>query len=187
MNRLDIQATPLAGLLRITSRQLGDERGYLARMFCQDELQAAGWHGPVAQSNLTYTRERGTVRGLHFQHPPHAEMKLVRCLRGEVWDVAVDLRRGSPSFLQWHAERLSADRFNALLIPEGFAHGFQTLSDEVEMLYLHSAAHAPQSEDGLNVADPRLAVAWPLPIGTLSARDHSLPFLTDRFEGIVLP
>lgn len=187
MNRLELHATPLAGLTHVVSRRLGDERGHLARVFCMDELRAAGWSGPVAQANITHTRQRGTVRGLHFQHPPHAEMKLVRCLRGEVWDVAVDLRQGSPSFLQWHAQRLSADRLNALLIPEGFAHGFQTLSDDVEMLYLHSQAHAPDSEGGLNVLDPRLAVNWPLPLSTLSERDRSRPFLTASFEGLRLP
>ncbi len=187
MNRLEIQSTPLAGLHRVVSRKLGDQRGHLARLFCREELHAAGWHHAVAQVNVTYTRQRGTVRGLHFQRPPHAEVKLVRCLRGEVWDVAVDLRQGSPTFLQWHAERLSGDNLTALLIPEGFAHGFQTLTDEVEMLYLHSAAHAPQSEDGLHVSDPRLALPWPLPIELLSDRDRAFGFLPPHFEGIALP
>lgn len=187
MNRFDVQDTPLAGLRRVVSRRLGDERGHLARAFCQDELLEVGWTAAVAQANLTHTRDKGTVRGLHFQYPPHAEMKLVRCLRGEVWDVAVDLRRGSPTFLRWHAERLSGDNLTALLIPEGFAHGFQALTDGVDMLYLHSVVHVAGSEGGLNVLDPALALPWPLPMGTLSERDRTCPFITDGFEGIATP
>lgn len=186
MNRLEITPTPIAGLRRVISRQLGDSRGYLARTFCTEELATAGWPGPVAQANLTFTRQKGTVRGLHFQHPPHTEAKLVRCLRGEIWDVAVDLRKGSPTFLQWHAEVLSPANMNALLIPQGFAHGFQALTDDVEMLYLHSAAHAPSSEGGLSVTDPLLAIEWPLPIGEMSARDSAFPFLSNDFKGIDL-
>jgi len=187
MNRFDLQDTPLAGLRRVVSRRLGDERGHLTRAFCQDELREVGWRAVVAQANLTHTRYKGTVRGLHFQYPPHAEMKLVRCLRGEVWDVAVDLRRGSPTFLHWHAERLSGDNLVSMLIPEGFAHGFQTLTDDVDMLYLHSAAHVAGSEGGLSVHDPALTLPWPLPIGTLSERDRTHPFITECFEGIVIP
>lgn len=186
MNRLEVLPTSIAGLHRLVSRRLGDPRGYLARAFCAEELSAAGWPGPVVQANLTFTRQKGTVRGLHFQHPPHAEAKLVRCLRGEIWDVAVDLRRGSPTFLQWHAEVLSPENMNALLIPQGCAHGFQALTDDVEMLYLHSAAHAPASEGGLSVTDPLPAVEWPLPIGEMSARDRAFPFLSHDFKGIDL-
>ena len=125
MKRLAIADLPLAGLKRIERQRLGDARGFLSRLFCAEELAAAGWSKPIAQINQTFTAKRGTVRGLHFQYPPHAEMKLVSCLRGEVWDVAVDVRAGSKTFLRWHAERLSADNGCALLIPEGFAHGFQ--------------------------------------------------------------
>jgi dTDP-4-dehydrorhamnose 3,5-epimerase len=187
MNRLDISPTRIHGLFRVTSRAMGDSRGYLARSFCAEELAAAGWQGSVAQANITRTLNKGTVRGLHFQHPPHSEAKLVRCLRGEIWDVAVDLRAGSPTFLQWHAEVLSSDNLSALLIPQGCAHGFQSLADEVDMLYMHSAVHAPDSEGGLRATDPRLAIAWPLPIGEMSARDQALPLLTNDFKGIRPP
>lgn len=186
MNRLELFYTPIAGLQRVVSRQLGDSRGYLARAFCAEELSAASWLGPVVQANITYTRQKGTVRGLHFQHPPHAEAKLVRCLRGEIWDVVVDLRRDSPTFLKWHAEVLSPGNMSAFLIPQGCAHGFQTLTDDVEMLYLHSEAHAPASEDGLNVSDPMLAIEWPLTLGEMSPRDRSFPFLSHDFKGISL-
>ena len=144
--RLVVEDTPLAGLKRVRRQPLGDARGFLVRLFCADELRDAGWRAPVAQVNQTRTRARGSVRGLHYQRPPHAETKLVHCLRGEVFDVAVDLRRGSPTFLRWHAERLSEDNGVALLIPEGFAHGLQTLADDVDMLYCHSAAYAPAAE-----------------------------------------
>ena len=184
MSRFEIEATPLAGLQVVRRLPRGDARGSLTRLFCSDELAAAGWHGPVAQVNHTVTVARGTVRGLHFQHPPHAETKLVSCLRGEVWDVAVDLRAGSPTLLRWFAERLSADNHRALLIPPGFAHGFQTLTDNVEMLYLHSAAYAPDAEDGLNPLDPRLAIAWPQPPLHLSPRDTAHAFVETGWAGI---
>jgi dTDP-4-dehydrorhamnose 3,5-epimerase len=186
MNRLAFEPTPLPGLLRVRRQRLGDSRGHLMRLFCASELQAAGWDAPLAQVNLTHTARRGTVRGLHFQHPPHAEIKLVGCQRGEVWDVAVDLRAGSPTFLQWHAERLSADNALALLIPRGFAHGLQTLQDDVEMLYCHSAAHAAASEGGLHPLDPALALPWPLPVAELSPRDAGHAFIAPGFPGVLL-
>lgn len=184
MNRLSITDLPLAGLKRIERQQLGDARGYLSRLFCADELEAAGWNAPVAQINHTFTALRGTVRGLHFQHPPHAEMKLVSCLRGEVFDVAVDIRAGSATFLHWHAERLSADNGLALLIPKGFAHGFQALSDNAELLYCHSAVYNAGAEGGLNPKDARLAISWPLAIAEISARDAQHPMLGQGFTGV---
>ena len=184
MSRFAVDDLPLPGLKRVLRQRLGDSRGFLARLFCAEEMGGAGWHTPIAQINHTFTAVRGTVRGMHFQRPPHAEAKLVSCIRGEVWDVAVDLRQGSPTFLRWHAELLSADNGCALLIPQGFAHGFQALSDDVELIYCHSAAYHDASEGGLHPADPALAVAWPLPIGTLSARDAQHPLLDPHFEGL---
>jgi dTDP-4-dehydrorhamnose 3,5-epimerase len=184
VKRLETDDTPISGLKRVRRIRLEDQRGFLARLFCADELRDAGWDVPVAQINHTRTVKRGSVRGLHFQHPPKAEKKLVHCLRGEVWDVAVDLRRGSPTFLRWHAERLSADNGVALLIPEGFAHGFQTLADDVEMLYVHSVAYSAGDEGGIHPRDARLAVDWPLPIEQLSPRDAAhAPLVTD-FQGL---
>jgi len=186
VSRFAIEATPLAGVMRVRRQPIGDARGSLTRLFCADELAAAGWHGAIAQLNLTLTARRGTVRGLHFQRPPHAETKLVSCLRGEVFDVAVDLRRGSPTFLRWHGVRLSADNGCALLIPEGCAHGLQALTDNVEMLYCHSTAHVPEAEAGLHPLDPRLAIAWPLPPANLSARDAGQPMLETSFPGVAV-
>lgn len=186
MSRFAVENLPLPGLRRITRQRLGDERGFLSRLFCADDLKGAGWHKPIAQVNHTFTALPGTLRGLHFQRPPHSEMKLVSCLVGEVFDVAVDLRAGSPTFLHWHGEILSGENARALLIPEGFAHGFQTLTPDVTMLYCHSAAYAPEAEGGLNLRDPRLNIAWPLPIAALSARDENHPMLTPDFEGFSL-
>jgi dTDP-4-dehydrorhamnose 3,5-epimerase len=186
MSRFAVTNLPLAGLKLIERQRLGDSRGFLTRVFCAEELTAAGWVKPIAQINHTYTAKRGTVRGMHFQLPPHAEMKLVSCIRGEVFDVAVDLRANSPTFLQWHAEHLSAENGRALLIPEGFAHGFQTLTEECEMFYLHSERHQPHCESGLNPNDPRIAITWPIVIEEISARDSSHPVLTTEFTGVVL-
>jgi dTDP-4-dehydrorhamnose 3,5-epimerase len=179
-NRFDIVETPIGGLLRLERIRIGDERGWLERMFCADELRPAGWISPIAQINRTLTLNRGTVRGMHFQHPPHEEAKLVSCLAGEVFDVAIDMRKNSPTYLHWHGEVLSAGNARSLLIPEGFAHGFQTMSDRVEMLYFHSAAYAPTSEDGLRPDDPALDIAWPLAISEMSERDRNHKLLRER-------
>lgn len=184
MSRFSVVDLPLAGLKRVDRVRLSDQRGSLSRLFCADELASAGWDRPVVQITHTCTGHRGTVRGIHFQHPPHVDMKLVSCIRGRVFDVAIDLRAGSPTFAQWHAEELDAESGGALLLPAGFAHGFQALTDDAELLYCHSAAHAPDAEAGLNPRDERLAIAWPLPIIGLSLRDETHPRLGEHFEGL---
>ncbi|GAB4218084.1 MAG: dTDP-4-dehydrorhamnose 3,5-epimerase [Rhodoferax sp.] len=184
--RLTVEALPLAGLYRVQRHRLGDARGFFSRLFCQQELASAGWTTPVAQINHSYTARRGTIRGMHFQHPPHAEAKLVSCLRGAVWDVAVDLRAGSPTLLRWHAQELSADNGVALLIPPGFAHGFQTLSDDAELLYCHSVPYHGPAEGGLDALDPRLGIPWPLLVSERSARDSAHPTIAPDFQGLRL-
>ena len=186
MSRFSVTDTPFAGLKRVTRQRLGDTRGFLSRMFCAEELATAGWHKPIAQINLTHTAQRGAIRGMHFQWPPNAEMKLVSCIRGEVWDVAVDLRLNSKTYLHWHAEKLSAENGRALLIPEGFAHGFQTLTTDCEMLYMHSTAYERAAEAGLRHDDPRLNIEWPLALTECSQRDRAHPLLTDQFRGIAV-
>jgi dTDP-4-dehydrorhamnose 3,5-epimerase len=186
MSRFTVTDLPLAGLKSIERQRLGDSRGFLSRLFCTQELAAAGWQKPIAQINYTHTSQRGTVRGMHYQQPPDAEMKLVTCIQGEVWDVAVDLRAGSSTYLQWHAELLSADNQCAMLIPEGFAHGFQTLSDHVALLYCHTAPHNSAAEAALNAQDPRLAIPWPILITELSARDTNHPLIDTKFIGVSL-
>ena len=184
MNTFDVAPTPLAGLMLVTRRRRDDARGFFSRFFCAQEMAELGWHQPVAQVNHSLTRQTGAVRGLHFQRPPHAEDKYVSCLRGAVFDVAVDLRHGSPTFLRWHGETLSAGNGRSLLIPQGFAHGFQALEPDSELIYLHSRPYAPEAEGGLQVSDPRLAIAWPRPVIDLSERDASHPLLTDGFAGL---
>lgn len=184
MARFEFLPTPLAGALLVQRRRIDDERGFLSRMYCRDEFHAAGVAPALAQINHTLTRRRGSVRGLHFQRPPHAETKLVSCIRGEVFDVAVDLRRESPTFLAWHGEVLSPANERSLLIPEGFAHGFQTLTDDCELIYLHTAAYEPTAEGALNATDPRLSIAWPLPVGDMSPRDRQVAMLPGALEGL---
>ena len=184
MSKFIFTPTPLQGLTVIQRQRLQDHRGFFSRFFCAEELALCGFSLPVAQMNHTFTASKGAVRGLHFQHPPHAEDKLISCLHGEIFDVAVDLRRDSPTFLQWHAEILSGDNSRSLLVPQGFAHGFQTLTEGCELLYLHSRPYAAHAEGAVNVTDPRLAIEWPLPICDLSARDSSHLFLSSDFKGI---
>jgi dTDP-4-dehydrorhamnose 3,5-epimerase len=180
----DILDTPLDGLKLIQRNPIGDHRGYLERMFCAKELRPSIRGKGIVQINHTLTAKRGTVRGLHFQQPPHAETKIVSCLHGEVFDVAVDLRSGSPTFLQWHAEILSAVNHRTLLIPEGFAHGFQTLTEDCEMLYLHTTPYHPEAEGGLNALDSRLDIRWPEAVIELSSRDAAHPLLDEGFVGV---
>jgi len=186
MSRFVIEQGQIAGLQVIQRQPIDDERGYLERMFCSEELQSIIGIRNIDQINHTKTKKKGTVRGMHFQNPPHAEMKLVSCLRGEVFDVAVDLRKDSPTFLKWHAEILSEDNHKTFAIPEGFAHGFQTLSDDCELLYFHTAAYQPKAEEGLNALDKRLTIRWPMPILERSMRDQQHPALADDFIGIKL-
>lgn len=184
--RFEVQLTPIADLLVLQRKLMGDNRGYLERLFCAEELESFLAVRRIVQVNHTVTRDQGTVRGMHFQYPPHAETKFVCCLQGEVFDVAVDLRSNSPTFLHWHAEILSAENHRTLVIPEGFAHGFQTLTSNCEMLYLHTAAYHAPAESGLNPLDPQLAISWPLPVQTLSPRDASHLMLDEVFAGVAL-
>ncbi len=186
MSHMHASTTALQGLMRIQRRKMQDARGSFSRLFCVDELAEFGWTGTVAQLNISCTQRKGTVRGMHFQYPPHAEIKLVSCIRGAVWDVAVDLRANSPTYLQWQAVEISADNQTALLIPPGFVHGFQSLSDDCELIYAHSVAYAPQAEGGICPTDTALAITWPLPISEMSDRDRSHPLIDSHFKAITL-
>jgi len=138
----------------------------------------------IMQINHTLTRKAGTLRGLHFQHPPHSEMKLISCLRGDVFDVAVDLRKESNTFLQWHGEILSEKNHRTICIPEGFAHGFQALTKNCELIYLHTASYRPDAEAGLNAVDPELSIIWPMPIVERSERDQNHALLSSDHSGL---
>jgi dTDP-4-dehydrorhamnose 3,5-epimerase len=186
LSHLAITELPLAGLRLVQRKRLGDARGFLSRLYCADELAGAGWLRPVVQVNHSGTARQGTVRGLHFQVPPYAEMKLVSCIRGRIFDVAVDLRSGSSTFACWHGEVLDAEAGDAMLLPEGFAHGFQALTDTVELVYCHSQVYNAAAEGGFDPLDARLAIAWPLPVVELSERDRALPHLGSDFKGFEL-
>ena len=178
------QPGPISGICLATSRVIGDARGEFSRLFDLELLSEAHGSRPIVQINRSNTRQPGTVRGMHYQTAPALEAKWVRCLRGRVLDVAVDLRRGSPTFLQHFAVELSADTAQALFIPEGCAHGFQVLEPDSELLYLHTAPYDPAHEGGLRCDDPALDIAWPLPITGLSQRDANHPLINATFEGI---
>lgn len=186
MARFDFTPTPLAGLISVQRKAIEDQRGFLSRFYCADEFREIGLGKPIAQINHTLTRSRGAVRGLHFQYPPFAEAKLVSCLHGEIFDVAVDLRRGSPTFLHWHGVLLSAQNRLSLLIPEGFAHGFQAMTGDCELIYLHTASYRPEAEGALNTADPALGIDWPLAVTEISERDRNHKLIEQDFQGIAL-
>ena len=152
-----------------------DERGFFARTFCLHEFSAHGLETSFPQHSISVSPRRGTLRGMHFQREPHAEVKLVRCMKGEIWDVIIDLRADSPTFCRWQKFELSAENLRQLYIPKGFAHGFQTLTDEVEVSYLISEEHVPKAANGIRHDDPAFQVEWPLPITMISERDRSWP------------
>jgi len=179
-----VQPTPIPGLYRVCGAPVTDARGRFARVFCEAEFAEIRPHLHFTQVNFSETRDKGTIRGMHFQHPPVAEAKLIRCVRGCAFDVAVDLRAGSPTFLQWHAIELSADDADAVFIPEGIAHGFQALTDDTHLLYLHTAPWTPECEDGVRHDDPRLGILWPLPPEHLSPRDLGYPLLDGDYRGV---
>lgn len=186
MTRFTVDDTPIEGAKVITRTVLRDERGYFARLFCADELAGAGWNGPIAQINESWTASKGSLRGMHYQQPPYSEAKLVTCVRGAVLDVALDIRTGSRSLLRWHSEVLSADNGRAFLIPEGCAHGFQTLTDDVILIYCHSGAYVPDADRGVNPFDPQAAIEWPLEIADISEKDRERPMLAADFVGVEL-
>ena len=175
----ELKKTSIQGVFELWSHAVGDHRGaFLNAYRDQEQSFRESWgNRSIAQVNISRTEKVGTIRGLHLQAEPHSEAKLVRCLLGKVWDLAVDLRHDSPTRGQWHAVELSPDQRNALLIPEGCAHGFQVLEPGSELLYLHSSAWVPEAETGVRWDDPFLAIDWPLPVSDLSDRDRALPFL----------
>ena len=183
---MKISQTPVQGLMVVDTESHTDHRGAFARLYCQNELREIINPRQILQINHSSTHTVGAVRGLHYQYPPHAEMKLIRCLKGKVWDVAVDLRSGSPTFLSWHAEELSKSNKRMMVIPEGCAHGFQVLEEDSELLYLHTAFYTPSSEGGVQPTDPTLAISWPLSVQDLSDRDRSHPLLTSDFAGLIV-
>jgi dTDP-4-dehydrorhamnose 3,5-epimerase len=183
---MKLTESPIAGIWVAESTVHQDNRGAFSRLFCADEEQVILGSRKIVQINHSLTRAVGAVRGMHYQKPPRAEMKIVRCLRGRVLDIAVDLRKGSPTFLKWTALELTPASPQAFIIPEGCAHGFQVLEESSELLYLHTAFYTPTAEGAVRYDDPVIGIDWPLPPTDLSARDLSHPYLDERFEGISL-
>lgn len=183
---MDVRKTPIEGLVVVESVPHRDARGAFSRLFCEDELASALGDRKIVQINYSRTNSKGAVRGMHFQYAPHAEMKFIRCLKGKVWDVGVDLRAGSPTFLQWFALELSPKHSQMLVVPEGCAHGFQVLDDGSELLYLHTAAYMPVAEGGVRYDDPAIGIEWPLPVQDISIRDQQHPLITKDFQGLKL-
>ncbi len=179
-----IESTPIPGIRVITTESLVDHRGVFTRLFCEKELAPVLAGRKIVQINHTLTAMKGALRGLHFQYPPHAEMKIVRCLKGRVCDVALDLRADSPGFLTWYAQELTPVNNKSLVIPEGCAHGFQVLEENSELLYLHTAFYTKEAEGGIFYNDPRLSIKWPLPVTDISDRDQTHPLLNIEFKGI---
>ncbi len=163
--------TALAGAYVVDIDRREDNRGYFARMFCMEEFSARGLQSMVAQASLSFNAKSATLRGMHFQYPPAAETKYIRCTRGAVLDVIIDLRPESPTYLRHLAVELSAENGRGLYVPERFAHGFLTLVDDTELTYLISESHTPNAEGGFRYDDPMIGVAWPLPVSVISERD----------------
>jgi dTDP-4-dehydrorhamnose 3,5-epimerase len=169
--------TSLIGAYLVDIEPIEDARGFFARAWCQKEFEAHGLNSRLSQINLSLTTSAGTIRGLHFQREPHAEAKLVRCISGSVFDVVVDVRPDSPNYLKWIAQKLTADNHRMLYIPEGFAHGYQTLEDDTKLLYSVSECYSPGSEDGFRFDDPAIGINWPLPVASITDKDASWPLV----------
>lgn len=182
--RFTITKTPIPDVFLATRHRVEDERGWFERLFDLNEMSETLGIKQIHQVNRAVTQQAGTIRGLHFQLPPRAETKIVACLRGKVFDVAVDLRPSSPTYLQWFGCELTSENATALVIPTGCAHGIQTLVDASEILYVHTAPYVASSEAGLNPLDPDIGIDWPLPVGSISARDSTEARRPHDYEGV---
>lgn len=177
--------TELKGAFIIELEPRRDERGLFVRTFCKREFAGINHTKEFVQFNQSVSLQKGTLRGLHFQVPPSSEIKLIRCIRGKVFDVIIDLRMGSPTFLQHIEVILSDEKMNMIYVPEGFAHGFQTLEDNSHMIYHHTEYYTPENERGLNYSDPALNILWPLEPVNVSEKDQKHPFIDHNFNGII--
>lgn len=184
MNKLIIRETPLKNLKIIEHLVNKDNRGFLGRLYCYETLKRLIKKKTIKQINRTMTKKKGTVRGLHFQYPPCSEIKIISCIKGKVWDVAVDLRKGSPTFLNYHAVLLTENNHKSYFIPEGFAHGFQSMTPYCELLYLHTENYNKNFEGAVNATDPIINIKWPHPIKERSQRDKDQPMLKGNYKGL---
>ena len=178
------EPTSLQGSYLVKLQPIQDERGFFVRTFCKKEFKDIGHDKEFVQMNQSYNKLKGTLRGMHFQLTPHQEIKLVRCIAGSVYDVIIDLRKNSPTYLHFFGAELSADNFCMMYVPEGFAHGFQTLADHTSLVYHHTAYYAPGSEGGLRFDDQRIGIEWPMAPTSISEKDQQYPYLKENFTGI---
>lgn len=176
--------TSLKGSYVLTFEPIEDERGWFARTYCKNEFLSIGHNKEWVQMNHSFTKQKATVRGMHYQRPPYGEIKLVRCIAGSVYDVIIDLRADSASYLQYFGIELSAVNKKMIYIPEGFAHGFQALSNDAELLYNHSQFYLPGVEAGVRYNDLAINIKWPLELTNISERDNSHPFIDANFKGL---
>lgn len=183
---MKILPNPLRDAFVIEAEPHVDDRGKFVRLFCQEELKEICHDKNIVQINHSLSRKKGAIRGMHFQYPPRAEVKIVRCISGSVFDVIVDLRHNSATFLQWYGEVLSNENQKMMYIPEGFAHGFQTLEENVELLYLHTEFYSPEHEGGVRYDDPKINISWPLEITDISKKDELHSLLAEDYKGIYL-
>lgn len=174
----------LKGSYVIELEPFTDERGWFARTFCKEEFNKIGHQKEWVQLNQSFSKQKGSVRGMHYQLPPYSEIKLVRCIAGAVYDVIIDLRKASPTFLHYFGVELSAENKKMIYVPEGFAHGFQTLSDDSELIYHHSEMYVPGVEEGIKYNDPLINIKWPVALTNISERDSNHPQLDTNFKGI---
>ena len=178
--------TPLSGAYVIELEPFRDERGLFARTFCKREFAQINHNKEFVQFNHSQTAQKGTLRGMHYQIPPSAEIKLIRCIRGSVFDVIIDIRENSPTFLKYFGVTLSENNMKMIYVPEGFAHGFQTLEDNAQMIYYHTNYYTPENERGLNYKDPALKIDWPLTPLNITPKDKKHSFIDTNFKGIKL-
>jgi dTDP-4-dehydrorhamnose 3,5-epimerase len=181
---MNFESTGLTGSYVISTFPVTDDRGWFVRTFCKNEFAKIGHQEEWVQMNHSFTNKAGTIRGMHFQKPPYVETKLIRCIAGNVFDVIIDLRGNSKSFLKWFGVELSAENKKMIYIPGGFAHGFQTLTDNCQLIYSHTAFYEPGFEGGIRYNDKMVNIEWPKPMVKISERDNNHPLLNSSFEGI---
>ncbi len=181
---MNFESTGLKGSYVIDIFPMEDERGWFVRTFCKNEFEKIGHKDEWVQMNHSFTNDAGTIRGMHFQNMPYAEIKLVRCIAGSVYDVIIDLRKNSNTFLKWFGIELSAENKKMIYIPAGFAHGFQTLTANCQLIYNHTAFYKPGFEAGIKYDDQTISIQWPMPVSNISERDNSHPYLNNFFEGL---
>jgi len=183
---LKFSKTPFEGVYIILPQLIKDQRGGFGRIFCENEFKRIDYLNNIVQINYSHTKEIGTVRGMHYQKPPMMEIKMVKCLSGSIYDVIIDLREGSRTFLKWHSEILSKENGYMIYIPKGFAHGFQTLEPNCELMYFHTEFYSPDLESAVRFDDPRIRIKWPLDVNGVSYRDRSHALLPEEFKGVLV-